>query len=113
MKKTLLTLLAAITLNIGYVTAADTEIHEPKLAKILASQIYSMLGENVIPSEIRGSKAEVRVAVDTGNYLRVLSIETDNEALETYIKSNINFQKITKGTYKQGIVYRIPIEVKK
>ncbi len=112
MKKTLVLLFAAVALNIGYVAAADNEIHEPKMAKILASQIYSMLGENVIPNDIRGSKAEVRVAVDTGNHLRVLSVETDNEALEAYIRSSINFQKITKGTYKQGIVYRIPVEVK-
>ena len=113
MKKTLLTVLAALALNIGLVKAADNDIHEPKLAKVLASQIYTMLGENIIPNEIRGSKAEVRVAVDTGNYLRILSVETENEALETYIRSSIDFQKITKGTYKQGIVYRIPIEVKK
>jgi len=113
MKKVIFTLIAAMTLSIGYSATVISEMHEPKAAKILTSQIYSMLGENAIPNAIRGSKAEVRLAVDTGNYLRIISIETENEALKNFIKSNIDFQKITKGTYQKGIIYRIPIEVRK
>lgn len=113
MKKTLLTLIAAMILNAGYVLAADTAVSEPNPTKAIASQIYKMLGENAIPDEIRGAKAEVRIAVDSGNYLRILTIETENEALEKYIRNSIDFEKLTKGTYEQGIVYRLPIEVKK
>ena len=103
---------------IGFFTvgnAADGNIdrHEPKAAKIIAAQIYTMLGEFAIPDEIRGSKAEVRIAVDTGNYIRVLSVETENESLATFIRSSIDFEKLNKGKFEKGIVYRIPIEVKK
>lgn len=113
MKKVILIAIVAMAMNVGYSSTGIPDFHEPKAAKILSSQIYNMLGENTIPDAIRGSKAEVRVAVDTGNYLRILSIETDNETFRNFIKSSIDFQKITKGTYEQGIVYRIPIEVKK
>lgn len=113
MRKIIFTVIAAMALHIGYAFSDTPALHEPKVIKILVSQIYTMLGENTIPDEIRGSRAEVRIAVDQGNYLRILSIETENDALKQFIKSSIDFQKITKGTYQQGIVYRVPIEVRK
>ncbi|MUH36683.1 hypothetical protein D9O36_12590 [Zobellia amurskyensis] len=113
MKKSVYALMVMMALNIGYAFAGTPELHQPKALKLLTSQIYEMLSENVIPNEIRGSKAEVRVAVDEGNYLKILSIETENEALRTYVKSAIDFEKLTKGTFQKGIVYRIPIEVAK
>ncbi|MDB4293696.1 hypothetical protein N9954_09850 [Maribacter sp.] len=113
MKKILFTLISVMVFNIGFAFTYSTTSHEPKSIKILTSQIYTMLGENIIPNEIRGAKAEMRIAVDAGNHLRILSIESDNEGLKNFLKSSIDFKKIRKGTYKQGIVYRIPIEVRK
>jgi len=113
MRKILFTVASILILNMGFALASDNAPHEPKSIKILTSQIYTMLGENIIPNEIRGSLAEIRIAVDEGNHLRVLSIETDNEALRKFLKTSIDFKKINKGTYKKGIVYRIPIEVRK
>ncbi|WP_276167632.1 hypothetical protein [Zobellia alginiliquefaciens] len=113
MKKSVYALMVMMALNIGYAFAGTPELHEPKALKVLTSQIYELLGTNVIPNDIRGSKAEVRVAVDEGNYLRILSIETENEALKDFLKSAIDFEKLSKGTFEKGIVYRIPIEVAK
>jgi len=53
------------------------------------------------------------LAVDRGNYLRILTVETENVALKEFIKKNVDFQRLAKGTFEQGVVYRIPIEVKK
>lgn len=112
MKKLLFLAMALATFTIG--TAAEGEIdrHEPKASKIIAAQIYSMLGEFTIPDDIRGSKAEVRIAIDTGNYIRVLSIETENEKLASFIRSSIDFEKLNRGKFEKGVVYRLPIEVK-
>ncbi|MBU2947071.1 hypothetical protein [Zobellia uliginosa] len=111
MKKSVYALMVMMALNIGYAFAGTPEAHQPKALKVLTSQIYEMLGANAIPNEIRGSKAEVRVAVDEGNYLRILSIETENEALKEYLKGAIDYEKLSKGTFQKGMVYRIPIEV--
>ncbi|MDB2606749.1 hypothetical protein N9Y48_03100 [Zobellia sp.] len=113
MKKSIFTLMVMMVFNIGYVMASTPKEHEPKAVKVLTSQIYEMLGTNVIPDNIRGSRAEVRVIVDEGNYLKILSIETENQALKEFVKSAIDFEKLTKGTFQKGIVYRIPIEVAK
>lgn len=112
MKKSIFVLTVVMIFSLSNVLAATPEVNGPKSSKAIAVEIYKMLGENPIPNDIRGSKAEVRVAVDTGNYLRILSIETENEALEKFIRSSIDFKKLTKRTYEQGIVYRIPLEVR-
>lgn len=113
MKKSIFMLIVVICLSVVNVFASAPEVKEPKPAKAIVVQVFNMLGEKLIPDEIRGSKAEVRVAVANGNYLRILSIETENEALAKFIRTSIDFKKLTKGTYEQGVVYRIPIEVRK
>ncbi len=111
MKKVIFLIISVLVFNLGYASDESAVAHKPKASKI-TEQIYDMLAENPIPNEIRGAKAEVRVAVDDGNYLRILSVETDNKAFDSYIRTTIDFRKLTRGTYEKGIVYRIPIEVK-
>lgn len=113
MKKILVFVIALVAFNIGQASNGNFDRHEPKASKIMATQIYSMFGEFAIPDDIRGSKAEVRITVDTGNYIRVLSVETENEKLAAFIRSSIDFEKLNKGRFEKGIVYRIPVEVKK
>lgn len=112
MKKSMFILIAVLLFSTVNVFATIPEVNKPKTSKAISVQVYKMLGENSIPDNIRGSKAEVRVAVDTGNYLRILSIETENESLEKFIRTSIDFKRLSKGTYEQGIVYRIPLEVR-
>jgi len=112
MRKSIFILVLAVVCGTANILAATPDGTEPKESKAIAVQIYNMFGENSIPNDIRGSKAEVRVAIDSGNFLRILSIETENENLEKFIRNSIDFKKLTRGTYQKGIVYRIPLEVK-
>ncbi|MBC8768690.1 hypothetical protein H4O18_11860 [Arenibacter sp. BSSL-BM3] len=113
MKKSVFILMAAMLLNVVQVFATDPQKGETKSAKAVTTQIFKMLSEKTIPDEIRGSSAEVRIALDNGDYLRILSVKTENEELATYIRSCIDFQKVSKGTFEQGVIYRIPLEVSK
>ncbi|SHJ26005.1 hypothetical protein [Pseudozobellia thermophila] len=112
MKKIIFMLIATVAFNSGYLMAADSEWNYPGPSKAVATQVYKMLEVPSIPDEIRGHRAEVRLAVDRGNYLRILTIETDSKPLEDFIRKNVDFQRLAKGTYEQGVVYRIPVEVK-
>ncbi|WP_027078119.1 hypothetical protein [Maribacter antarcticus] len=98
-------------LNTAFVSANDIRDTEPKNARALTSQIYGMLGEDWIPNEIRGQKAEVRLAVDGKGIVSILSITTESDMLAKYLRENIDFQEIRKGSYVEGIIYRVPIEV--
>ncbi|AYN68741.1 hypothetical protein D1013_15820 [Euzebyella marina] len=113
MKKILFMLIVTVVTGVGYAMTADSEMIDPVPSKAVAAQVYKMLDVPNIPDEIRGHRAEVRLAVDRGNYLRILTVETENVALKEFIKKNVDFQRLAKGTFEQGVVYRIPIEVKK
>lgn len=113
MKKTVFILMAAMVLNAVQVFASDPQKGDAKPAKAITTQIFQLLSDNMIPDEIRGATAEVRVALDNGDYLRVLSVKTENEALETFVRNSIDFQKVSKGTFEQGVIYRIPLKVSK
>ena len=113
MKKLFFLFMAFATVTIGTASDGTIERHEPKALKVISAQIYSMLGAFTIPEDIRGSKAEVRLAVDAGNYIRVLSVETENENLAAFIRSSIDFEKLNRGKFQSGVVYRLPIEVRK
>ncbi|MBC6998291.1 hypothetical protein [Cytophaga sp. FL35] len=112
MKKIFYTIIAVLALNASYASSADYEDNVVP-SKAVAAQVYKMLDVPVIPETIRGERAEVRLAVDRGNYLRILSIETESEALKAFIKTNVDFQRLSPGTFEQGVVYRVPVEVKK
>lgn len=94
--------------NVLFVSA---NITEPVKAKALTNQIYNLLGEEEIPNEIRGQKAEVRLEVDNKGRIRILTVDTESKMLSDYIKENVHFKVISKGSYEEGMVYRVPIEV--
>tara|TARA_R110002051_G_scaffold153510_4_gene225916 strand:+ start:36344 stop:36676 length:333 start_codon:yes stop_codon:yes gene_type:complete len=97
-------------LSVSFLLANDTK---PKNTKALTSQIYSLLAKEIVPDEIRGQKAEVRLAVDDKGFVRILSIATNSSMLSKYIRDNIDFQELRKCSYDEDIVYLIPIEVAK
>ncbi|MFT6993709.1 MAG: hypothetical protein ACJA1P_000436 [Maribacter sp.] len=111
MRNFIYTVIIAAFLNAPFVSANDIQNTEPKNARALTSQIYGMLGEDSIPNEIRGQKAEVRLAVDGKGMVRILSITTESDMLAKYLRENINFHEIKKGSYVEGLIYRVPIEV--
>jgi hypothetical protein len=98
-------------LNTAFVSANDFRETEPKITRALTSEVYGMLGEDTIPNEIRGQKAEVRIAVDGKGIARILSIATESDLLAKYLKENIDSREVKKGDYVEGIIYRVPIEV--
>ncbi|SEL56553.1 hypothetical protein SAMN04488008_104212 [Maribacter orientalis] len=110
MKKILYFTVIFTFLSVSCVLANDTE---PKSTKALTSQIYNLFAEENVPDQIRGQKAEVRLAVDDKGLVRILSISTNSSLLSEYIKENIDFQELRKGSYDEGIVYLVPIEVAK
>lgn len=113
MKNIFYATLVLCLVNFSSVSANTFGETNPITSSAFISQIYSMLDEVYVPNEIRGQKAEVRLAVDHKGTVRILSITAESDALAAYIKENIDWQEIRKGSYNADIVYRVPIEVAK
>ena len=108
MKKILYFTVIFTFLSMSSVSANDTE---RKSTKALTNQIYNLFAEEIVPNDIRGQKAEVRLAVDDKGLVRILSISTNSSLLSEYIKENIDFKELRKGSYDEDIIYLVPIEV--
>ena len=109
MKKVKIILIAMLTFGIGTVTAHDTESNEDKGTKWITSQIHEMLADEEIPDQIRGAKAEIKIAVAEDGMYRLLSIESTNSKLKEFLKNGIDFKNLEPGN--SDIVYIIPIEI--
>ena len=56
-------------------------------------------------------EAKVSLMVNQENELVVLSVDTSNKQLETFVKSRLNYQKITS-VLETGVQYTLPLVVK-
>ena len=105
MKKIGLLLVAILFLGSGCIYANN----KPISTKKLTTQISKILMNNPIPDEIKGSVAELRLAIDSFGEIQILSVNTTDKKLESYLKENIEDNVVNVGTFKPGKVYRIPV----
>ncbi|WP_299796260.1 hypothetical protein [uncultured Maribacter sp.] len=109
MKKVKIFLIAILALSIGTVTAHDKETEKDRGTEIITAQIHDMLADQEIPDNIRGAKAEVKIALADDGIYRLLSVNSNNENLKHFLKDGIDFQNLTPGN--KDLVYVIPIEI--
>jgi hypothetical protein len=114
MKKISLVVAAALLLSAGNVFATEgpSSIENPK-AKI-CEQIESLLeasnGYNI--GEAEELSALVSFMLNDEKEIIVLSVDTDDERLELFVKARLNYEKVTDQNLKEGKTYRIPIRVR-
>lgn len=80
----------------------------------LRTEIVSMIG-NEIPVELttKSIEAQVSFMVNKNNELVVVSVDSSNELLDTFIKSKLNYKKVKAAGTKKGEVYILPLKVNK
>tara|TARA_Y100001933_G_scaffold248168_1_gene281748 strand:+ start:1816 stop:2208 length:393 start_codon:yes stop_codon:yes gene_type:complete len=77
----------------------------------LSGQIYEMLKENQFNANDKELTAEVRFIVSEKGELIVLSVDTEDEILEGFLKSRLNYQKVQMKNVAPGRVYEIPVRI--
>ncbi|MDX1327130.1 MAG: hypothetical protein R3299_05445 [Arenibacter sp.] len=111
MKKLNLILVAVMLFSVGSVFAnSGLEEESPKG---LTQQINELLTRNVPLSLMEEDmSAVVYFTVNTEKEIVVLSVMTNEEALDAYIKSRLNYEKVKCTELEIGETYKIPVEVK-
>jgi len=110
MRKLSLVVVAAMLLATGNVLANDTRGENP--TKSLSSQISAMLSENNFSEEQIDLTAQVRFTLNTDGEIVVLSVSTDFEKMESFVKNKLNYQKVNLNSVEEGKIYTIPVRVK-
>ncbi len=109
MRKLSYALVAAMLLSTSALLANPKDDREP--ATNLTSQIYEMLSDNDFSEITVDLTAQVRFTLNGEGEIVVLSVATDSENLERFVKSRLNYKKVKISNVKEGKLYTVPIRI--
>jgi len=108
MRKISLSFFAAALFVVGTLSAHPTENVEP--AQRLSYQIHKMLESNSFDVE-SDLVANVRFTLNKEGEIVVLSVDTEDVALEGFVKGRLNYQKVDIENAKEGKLYTVPVRI--
>jgi hypothetical protein len=91
--------------------AFATEGEKGTKEKSLSGQIYEMLKDNQFNVDYKELSAEVRFIVNENGELIVLSVETEDEVLDGFVKNRLNYKKVKLENVAPGRVYQLPVRI--
>ncbi len=104
--------LIALVLAIGISSisfAAPTETADPKSE--LREQIIDFLGGNLRFSCENDVVAEVVFTLNNRSEIVIVSVNCENDNLDGYIKSKLNYKKVEVTAIEEGKIYRMPLKI--
>jgi hypothetical protein len=112
MKKVSLMLVAALLLSTGSIFANDSK-KDAKANKTenLSQQITKILNSNSFDEKHNGYEAQVLFMLNSDQEIVVLSVDTDQEDLEGFIKSRLNYQEVDLNNFEEGKKYTVSVRI--
>ncbi|TMM53250.1 hypothetical protein FEE95_19475 [Maribacter algarum] len=112
MKKVSLMLVAALLLSTGSIFANDSKkgVKSSK-SQNLSEQIGDYLNDNNFDEKQQGYEAQVLFMLNDDKEIVVLSVDTDKEELEGFIKSRLNYKEVALNDYEEGKKYTVSVRV--
>jgi len=109
MKKVSVMLVAALLLSTGSIFANDVKEANP--AKDISSQITKMLDKNEFSEDEIDASAQVRFTMNKQGEIVVLSVDTENSSLESFVKGRLNYQKLDVDNFKEGKLFTVSVRI--
>ncbi|MEL4454487.1 hypothetical protein [Lutimonas vermicola] len=99
--------LALFTLNVS-----ASNLNPIKPTDDLRIEIVELIGSNYMADmEVDQYAAEVLFTVNNNKELIVLSVDTENVQLESYLKRKLNYKKVNHKPTKNGEIYLLPVKM--
>ena len=107
--------LFVIAITLFTINATAANFHPIKPADELRIEIVDMIGSDYIDEMMIADQYEANVlfTVNSKKELIVLSVDTDNEQLESYLKWKLNYKKVDYRPSKNGEIYLLPVKMVK
>ena len=107
--------LFVIALGLFSFNIAAANFHPIKPTDELRVEIVDMIGSDYIDEMMIANEYEANVlfTVNSKKELIVLSVDTDNEQLESYLKWKLNYKKVNYRPSKNGEIYLLPVKMVK
>lgn len=112
MRKVSLMLVAALLLSTSSIFANDSKKGvKPTKSQNLSEQIGDYLSDNNFDEKHQGHEAQVLFMLNDDKQIIVLSVDTDKEELEGFIKSRLNYKKVDLNNYEGGKKYTVSVRI--
>ena len=79
--------------------------------KKLSTQIGELLDDNNLTSEEVDLTAQVRFTLNNEGEIVVLSVDTENDILASFVKARLNYKKVDVAGVKEGKMFTIPVRI--
>ena len=111
--KNLKVLIAAITLTL-FSTSTVFAFTETTDKNNLRAEMVSLLGDQTsLELESQTLKANVSFMINKKNQVVILSVDSKNKNIDTYVKSKLNYKSVNASGITKGKIYIIPLKLKK
>lgn len=112
MKKISLVLVAALFLSAGSIFANDSKKGvKPSKNQNLSEQIGNLLYNNNFNERHDGYAAQVLFMLNDDKEIIVLSVDTEKEDIESFIKSSLNYKEVDISNYEEGKKYTVSVRI--
>lgn len=109
--KRFLTTMVTITMFLAQSVQAGNREGNPT-PKSISSQIGILLKNNNLGQETIGYTAEVRFTININDEIVVLSVDSKNSEMDSFLKDRLNYQKIQSSNLQEGKLYIVPVRIK-
>lgn len=110
MRKLSLVFAAAVIFTVGNAFANDSKTADP--SKSLTEQITELLKDNVFDVTNQELTAKVLFTLNHNKEIVVISVETEDEILEGFVKSKLNYQEVALNDFQEGKLYTVPVRIR-
>ncbi|MEO9891201.1 hypothetical protein [Aurantibacter sp.] len=109
MRKLSLVMVAAMLLFTGSIFANEVKSNDP--SKSLTEQITEILKDNELSEYVVNQSAQVRFTLNNEGEIVVMSVDTKNDKLESFVKARLNYKKVELNEIKEGKLYTVAIRI--
>ncbi|WP_430905922.1 hypothetical protein [Maribacter sp. 2-571] len=83
----------------------------PTEVKSLSYQIHSFLKFNNLTQETVGETAHITFMLNNDKEIVVLSVDTEDSKMDTFVKSRLNYKKVVMNGYVAGKKYTVSVRI--
>jgi len=107
--------LFVLALGLFTINVSAANFHPIKPTDDLRIEIVDLIGSSYTDEMMTTDQLEANVmfTVNSKKELIVLSVDTDNEQLESYLKHKLNYKKVNHRPSKDGEIYMLPVKMVK
>jgi len=104
----LIALVVAVTISsFSYATTANIEDPNSELRK----QIIELLGDFEDTINTKDVEAEVVFTLNKDSELVIVSVNSEYDQIEWFVKSRLNYKKIKLSSIDEGKIYHMPLTI--